>query len=55
MIPSTFNGLALLYVIALVSVCFLAYSLWEWRLADRKRRLERMVHRNLQRAMGLGR
>jgi peptidoglycan/LPS O-acetylase OafA/YrhL len=48
----TFDGLGLLAVVALISLAFLAYSYVEWRGRDRKRRLERMVHRNLQRAGG---
>jgi hypothetical protein len=48
----TFDGVALLAVVALVSLGFLLFSLYEWKAADQRRRLERMVHRNLMRAGG---
>lgn len=48
----TFDGLSLLAVVALVSLAFLAYSLFEWRGKDRARRSARLVHLNLGRACG---
>lgn len=48
----TFNGIHLLAVIGLVVVVYLAAHWIEWRRADRARRSERLVHRNLMRQGG---
>lgn len=48
----TFDGIALLATVALISVGFLAYSLWEWKIADRRRREDRLTFRNLMKAVG---
>jgi len=47
-----FDGLDLLAVIIIVLALYFAFHYAGWRRADRTRRHERMVHRNLQRMGG---
>jgi hypothetical protein len=46
------DGIGLLIVIGLISLACLAYSYWEWKVADRRRRADRKLHRNLMREVG---
>ena len=46
------NGLHLLAVIAAVVIVYVVLHYVEWRRADRDRRFERLVHRNLMRQGG---
>ena len=43
------TAVALVYFGALLLVFCAFGAYWDWRLTDRDRRHERMVHRNLQR------
>ena len=47
-----FTGLHLLAVIGGVAVIYLLAHLIEWRRNDRRRRSDRLVHRNLVRQTG---
>lgn len=49
----TINGLHLLAAIVAIVAVYVFVHYVEWRRADRNRRFERLVHRNLQRQGGL--
>ena len=47
-----FNSVALLAVIAALIFIYLIFLYREWRAADRRRREERLIHRNIVRNCG---
>jgi len=51
----TFDGVALLAVIAGLICLYLIFHYLEWRVSDRRRREDRLIHRNLVKHTGGGR